>query len=166
MESQAVVMSPSESSEVTPAEQTIAGAKYIALVMEIGAKLEYATGWRGEVARRLGVSLSLISQILNGRKVTQTTLQKAIETAGLPPDYFGAEGLAQRPITTPPPPRLMTSHHHPLKSDSGMFMVPKATTTAPDPLLVLVAYRALPLDVRARLRTMLDVIDAEAARGG
>lgn len=131
--------------EFTPAAQTIATAKYLYLAKDkLGAELGYQSGWRGVVATKLGISASLLSQILNGRKVTRGTLEKAITALGLPADYFGSIENVRTVPPTIPPPALSTS-----------------PVTGPDPLLVLDAYRALSKDVRRRLLPLLQMVDGE-----
>ncbi len=122
-------------------DRSIATTKYIALVRDIGRGLSYAPGWRGEAARRLGISHSLLSQILqHGRRVTRGSLEKAIISLKLPGDYFGStEEIRAVPSTMPPPP-----------PSPGLVV---------DPLLLLEGYRALPEDTRKRLLHLMQTIE-------
>src|SRR5262245_43238849 len=117
--------------------QAVATKKYIDLANDLGKKLGYITGWRGEVARQLGISSSLLSQIYLGRKrVTRGTLDKAIEALHLASDHFGSdEELAAVPRTVNPP-------------------VPPPH--APDPLLIIEAFEALDYDMRRRVLAVLN----------
>ncbi len=122
--------------DLTPRAQAVATTKYIDLVQGLGAELGYRTGWRGEAAQRVGISGSLLSQILRGRKVTRGTLEKAVVAMKLPGDYFAAGGV---PRTDPPAPRAV-----------GLPV---------DPLLILEGFRALPHDTRKRLLALMTAID-------
>jgi hypothetical protein len=124
--------------ELSPRAQAAATAKYIDLVQGLGAELSYATGWRGEVAKRVGISGSLLSQILRGRKITRGTLEKAVIALKLAHDYFGdIETVAAVPVSEPPTPRV-------------------ALTV--DPLLVLESFKVLPPDTRRRLLALMRAI--------
>ncbi len=130
--------------ELTSNEQTIATAKYISLVNDIGKEVSYAPGWRGVAADRVGISHSLLSQILRGRKVTRGTLEKAIVSLRLPPEYFGtAEAVHTIPATDPPAARSV-----------GLVV---------DPLLVLEGFKALPSDTRRRLLVLMRAIEPNAS---
>src|SRR6185295_18164211 len=134
--------------DLSPRAQAVATTKYIDLVQAIGAELNYVTGWRGEVAKRVGISGSLLSQILRGRKVTRGTLEKAILALKLDPGYFGENGEVEDIRAVP-------------RSDVPPRRDAPRSPVYVDPLVVLEAYRALPKDTRKRLLSLLHLIDEE-----
>ena len=153
-----------DTSQDNASAQAIATARYHSLAHKLGAELNYASGWRGTVAQRLGISGSLLSQILNGRKVTRGTLDKAIDALKLPGNYFASEeDLRTIPHTTLPPPASASA------SASADTLVPESRDTHEparmsqiDPLLIVDAYRALARDSRRRLMKILQMVDNES----
>lgn len=142
----------------TPSAQTLAGAKYIELVHMIGRDLQYAPGWRGEAAKQLGISASLLSQILNGRKVTRSTVQKAIDSNAAPHKYFDTADVARMPETIPPPPSYTPPLAPAAVPPAPSFQTPSIKRVV-DPLLVFDAYRALPKETRKQLLAFMIMLE-------
>lgn len=76
------------SSEVHTADR--AAERYATLVQQLAEEMDHKWGWKGAVAKRLGVSPAYISMIVNGQRsgIGIDSIEKAIKRLGIDRSYF------------------------------------------------------------------------------